>query len=233
MKILAFDSSGMVASVALTEDDILLGEYTTNHKKTHSQTLLPMLDELMKMLSMDVKDVDVLALANGPGSFTGLRIGAATVKGLSLALDKPVVTVPTLLGLAYNMWGSDHVICPLMDARRNQVYSALYYCGEKLERVSDYMAQDIDEVISQVLEIDENAVFLGDGVPVFMDKLKQYDTFTLAPVSANMQRSACVGAIALEMTDKAVDCNKFEIMYLRKSQAERELEEKNGTSTIK
>ena len=85
-----------------------------------------------------------------------------------------------------------------MDARRNQVYSALYYCGEKLERVSDYMAQDIDEVISQVLEIDENAVFLGDGVPVFMDKLKQYDTFTLAPVSANMQRSACVGAIALE-----------------------------------
>ena len=103
MKILAFDSSGMVASVALTEDDILLGEYTTNHKKTHSQTLLPMLDELMKMLSMDVKDVDVLALANGPGSFTGLRIGAATVKGLSLALDKPVVTVPTLLGL--------HTIC--------------------------------------------------------------------------------------------------------------------------
>ena len=102
-----------------------------------------------------------------------------------------------------------------------------------MERVSDYMAQDIDEVISQVLEIDENAVFLGDGVPVFMDKLKQYDTFTLAPVSANMQRSACVGAIALEMTDKAVDCNKFEIMYLRKSQAERELEEKNGTSTIK
>ena len=99
--------------------------------------------------------------------------------------------------------------------------------------VSDYMAQDIDEVISQVLEIDENAVFLGDGVPVFMDKLKQYDTFTLAPVSANMQRSACVGDIALEMTDKAVDCNKFEIMYLRKSQAERELEQKNGTSTIK
>jgi len=95
------------------------------------------------------------------------------------------------------------------------------------------MAQDIDEVISQVLEIDENAVFLGDGVPVFMDKLKQYDTFTLAPVSANMQRSACVGAIALEMTDKAVECNKFEIMYLRKSQAERELEEKNGASTIK
>lgn len=95
------------------------------------------------------------------------------------------------------------------------------------------MAQDIDEVISQVLEIDENAVFLGDGVPVFMDKLKQYDTFTLAPVSANMQRSACVGAIALETTDKAVECNKFEIMYLRKSQAERELEEKNGASTIK
>ena len=233
MKILGLDSSGLVASVAIAEDDNLLGEYTVNYKKTHSQTLLPMLDEVARMIELDLSSIDAIAVAGGPGSFTGLRIGSATAKGLGLALEKPILNVPTVDALAYNLVGHRDMVCPLMDARRNQVYSALYYCGEKLERVSDYMAQDIDEVISQVLEIDENAVFLGDGVPVFMDKLKQYDTFTLAPVSANMQRSACVGAIALEMTDKAVECNKFEIMYLRKSQAERELEEKNGASTIK
>mgnify|MGYP000565059079 FL=1 len=233
MKILGLDSSGLVASVAIAEDDNLLGEYTVNYKKTHSQTLLPMLDEVARMIELDLSSIDAIAVAGGPGSFTGLRIGSATAKGLGLALEKPILNVPTVDALAYNLVGHRDMVCPLMDARRNQVYSALYYCGEKLERVSDYMAQDIDEVISQVLEIDENAVFLGDGVPVFMDKLKQYDTFTLAPVSANMQRSACVGAIALEMTDKAVECNKFKIMYLRKSQAERELEEKNGASTIK
>ena len=220
MKILALDTTGLVASVALVDENKTIAEFTTNYKKTHSQTIMPMVENLKNMVDLDLSTIDYIACACGPGSFTGLRIGAATAKGLAHAL-------------AYNMFGTNKLVVPIMDARRNQVYSALYYCGEKLERVSDYMAQDIDEVISQVLEIDENAVFLGDGVPVFMDKLKQYDTFTLAPVSANMQRSACVGAIALETTDKAVECNKFEIMYLRKSQAERELEEKNGASTIK
>mgnify|MGYP001194219268 FL=1 len=233
MKILALDTTGLVASVALVDENKTIAEFTTNYKKTHSQTIMPMVENLKNMVDLDLSTIDYIACACGPGSFTGLRIGAATAKGLAHGLDIPVIPVPTLDALAYNMFGTNKLVVPIMDARRKQVYSAFYYCGEKLERVSDYMAQDIDEVISQVLEIDENAVFLGDGVPVFMDKLKQYDTFTIAPVSANMQRSACVGAIALEMTDKAVDCNKFEIMYLRKSQAERELEEKNGTSTIK
>ena len=233
MKILALDTTGLVASVALVDENKTIAEFTTNYKKTHSQTIMPMVENLKNMVDLELSTIDYIACACVPGSFTGLRIGAATAKGLAHGLDIPVIPVPTLDALAYNMFGTNKLVVPIMDARRNQVYSALYYCGEKLERVSDYMAQDIDEVISQVLEIDENAVFLGDGVPVFMDKLKQYDTFTLAPVSANMQRSACVGAIALEMTDKAVECNKFKIMYLRKSQAERELEEKNGASTIK
>ena len=96
MKILGIDSSGLVASVAIVEDDILVGEYTTNYKKTHSQTLLPMLDELKKMIDLDLNSVDAIAIAAGPGSFTGLRIGAATAKGLGLALNKPLVEVPTL-----------------------------------------------------------------------------------------------------------------------------------------
>ena len=111
MRILGVDSSGMVASVALVEDDLLVAEYSVNYKKTHSQTLLPMLDEIVKMTELDLNTIDAIAVAAGPGSFTGLRIGAATVKGLGLALEKPVISVPTCHGLAYNLWGSDKLIC--------------------------------------------------------------------------------------------------------------------------
>ena len=126
MRILGVDSSGMVASVALVEDDLLVAEYSVNYKKTHSQTLLPMLDEIVKMTELDLNTIDAIAVAAGPGSFTGLRIGAATVKGLGLALEKPVISVPTCHGLAYNLWGSDKLICPIMDARRSQVYTGIY-----------------------------------------------------------------------------------------------------------
>ena len=126
MKILGLDSSGLVAGVAIVEDNVLLAEYTTNYKKTHSQTLLPMLAELREMIDLDMESIDAIAIAAGPGSFTGLRIGAATAKGLGLALDKPLVEVPTLEGLAYNLCGTDKLVCPLMDARRNQVYTGVY-----------------------------------------------------------------------------------------------------------
>lgn len=126
MKILALDSSGLVAGVALTEDDILIAEYTTDYKKTHSQTLLPMLDELKKMVELDLHTVDVIGVAAGPGSFTGLRIGAATAKGLGLALGVKLAAVPTVDALAYNLYGCEKVICPMMDARRGQIYTGLY-----------------------------------------------------------------------------------------------------------
>ena len=126
MKILALDSSSLTASVAVVEDDITIAEYTVNYKKTHSQTLLPMLDEIIKMTEQDLGEMDAIAIAAGPGSFTGLRIGSATVKGLAQALEKPIVSVPTVDGLAGNLYGTDKVVCPLMDARRNQTYTGLY-----------------------------------------------------------------------------------------------------------
>lgn len=126
MKILALDSSGMVASVAIVEEENVLAEYTLNYKKTHSQTLLPMLDEIANQIDLDLDTIDAIAVAAGPGSFTGLRIGSATAKGLGLALDKPIIPVPTVDGLAYNLYGIESLICPLMDARRNQVYTGLY-----------------------------------------------------------------------------------------------------------
>ena len=126
MKILALDSSGLVASVAVMEDENMLAEYTMNYKKTHSQTLLPMLDEMAKMIDLDLNTIDAIAVAGGPGSFTGLRIGSATAKGLGLALDKPIIPVPTVDGLAYNLFGVNDLVCPMMDARKNQVYTGLY-----------------------------------------------------------------------------------------------------------
>ena len=140
MKILALDSSGLVASVALLENDNLVAEFTVNNKKTHSQTLLPMLDEVVKAAGIELDTVDAIAIEAGPGSFTGLRIGAATVKGLSLALDKPIIPVPTLEGLAYNFWGSDRLICTSSSFSRSRLinsFTSIGICSISVTRLPD------------------------------------------------------------------------------------------------
>ena len=168
MKILAMDSSGMTATVAVVEDDRVLAEYTIDYKKTHSQTLLPMLKEAGDMIELDLDTVDAIAVAGGPGSFTGLRIGSATAKGLGLALQKHLVHVPTLEGMAYNLWGTDRVVCPMMDARRNQVYTGIYQFREgKLEVLADQMAVPVAEAARKLNEIGRPVILLGDGVPVY------------------------------------------------------------------
>lgn len=141
MKILGIDSSGLVASVAIVEDNDLKGEYTVNYKKTHSQTLLPMLDEVAKMIELDLNTIDAIAISGGPGSFTGLRIGSATAKGLGLALKKPLIHIPTVDALAYNLVGHRDLVCPLMDARRNQTYTGLYrFDGNEMQIVKGQSA---------------------------------------------------------------------------------------------
>ena len=154
MKILGLDSSGLVASVALVEDDQLVAEYTTNYQKTHSQTLLPMLDEITRMVELDLHTIDAIAVAAGPGSFTGLRIGSATAKGLGLALDLPIVPVPTVEALAYQLWGSRDLVCPVMDARRGQAYTGIYrmtYQG--LETLLPQCAIAVEELLEKVNEL--------------------------------------------------------------------------------
>ena len=159
MKILALDSSGLTASVAVIEDENLMGEYTMNYKKTHSQTLLPMLDELAKMIELDLQSIDAIAVAGGPGSFTGLRIGSATAKGLGLALDKPIVHVPTVDGLAYNLWGHKDFVCPLMDARRNQTYTGLYeFTADGMNILVESCAVGIEEILEKI-----NEYFIGEN----------------------------------------------------------------------
>jgi tRNA threonylcarbamoyladenosine biosynthesis protein TsaB len=224
MKILSLDTTGLVASCAVVDDERTIAEFTTNYKKTHSQTLMPMIENMTGLIGLDLSEIDYIACACGPGSFTGLRIGAATAKGLAHGLNKKIIPIPTLDGLAYNLPYSSVPVVPIMDARRNQVYAAVYGGGREL--ISEYMACDINELLEYVAGISDEAVFLGDGVPVFKDVIKKYsDGFTFAPPSCNMQRAASVAALAMERTLNAVDCNDFEIIYLRKSQAEREREE--------
>ena len=227
MKILGLDSSGIVASVAVVEDDILVAEYTVNYKKTHSQTLLPMLDEIAKMTELDLNTIDAIAVAAGPGSFTGLRIGSATAKGLGLALKKPLVAVPTVEGLAYNLYDTQGLICPIMDARRNQVYAAFYmWENGKLIRLTDHMAESIERVIEIAEMLEHEVIFLGDGVPVHRERLEQNPAFLFAPAHCNMQRASAVAALGAIMAEEglAKPGNAFELIYLRKSQAERERE---------
>ena len=237
MKILALDSSGLVASIAVAEDEVLLAEYTMNYKKTHSQTLLPMLEEVKNMIELDLGSIDAIAVAAGPGSFTGLRIGSATVKGLGLALNKPIVEVPTLEGLAYNLCGTTHLVCPLMDARRNQVYTGIYrFVAEgntwRMEAVREQCAVDIAEILQSCNELGEPVIFLGDGVPVYAGQIaeKCQAPYTFAPAGMNRQRAASVAALGMiyAKQGKLVSAAEHVPEYLRKSQAEREREEANG-----
>lgn len=226
MKILGLDSSGLVAGVAYYEDGIVRAEYTTNYKKTHSQTLLPMLDEIRKMIELKVEELDAIAVAAGPGSYTGLRIGAATAKGLGLALGKPIVEVPTLEGLAFNMWGSSELVCPLMDARRQQVYTGLYEFAPELTAVLEQSAITISEIIERVNEKGRSVVFLGDGVPVYEKLLRENVKvpYRFAPAHRNYQSAASVAVLGAAYFEqgKAIPAENHAPIYLRKSQAENE-----------
>ena len=231
MKLLVLDSSGLVASVALIEDDRLIAEYTTGNKLTHSQTLLPMLDEVTKMTSFNIESIDAIAAAMGPGSFTGLRIGAATAKGLGLALHKPIIPVPTVDGLAYQLFGAAHLICPMMDARRKQVYTGFYrFHGAEMEVVKAQCAQSVEDTLTQLKEYKEPVIFLGDGVPVYRKEIEEAmgADAIFAPAHANRQRAGAVGALAEEYYQKGIwqSADAFTPEYLRKSQAEREREER-------
>ena len=247
MRVLAIDSSGKTATEAVVEDTQTIAEYTVNFKKTHSQTLLPMIDTMGKMIELELKSIDAIAVAGGPGSFTGLRIGSATAKGLGLALEKPLIHVPTVDGLAYNLYGCQDIICPIMDARRKQVYTGMYTFARRelegskeTELVLDVLeaqnASPIDELIERLNIHGRPVVFLGDGVSVYQDVIreKMRVPFSFAPASANRQRAAVVGALGIQYYKEG----KFETAmehqpdYLRVSQAERERAEKERKAVV-
>ena len=230
MKIIGIDSSGLSASVAILEDDKLTAEYFVNYKKTHSQTLLPMLDEISRMAELDLFTVDAIAISKGPGSFTGLRIGSATAKGLGLALNIPIVEVSTTAGMAYNFCYSDKLICPIMDARRSQVYTGLYeFTDGELKTLLTDTAEPIESTIERVNGCGRPVIFMGDGVAVFKETIKKECkvSFSFAPAHLCMQRASSIAVygMVLYKEGKIVSAKDHAPEYLRLSQVERERNE--------
>ncbi len=237
MKLLGIDSSGLAASVSLVFDGIMVAEYTTNFKKTHSQTLLPMIDEIVRMTSIDLKEIDAIAVAAGPGSFTGLRIGSSTAKGLGLVLKKPIIPVPTVEGLAYNLYGASDLICPIMDARRNQVYTGIYeFKGDNFNIISDQKAVEVEDLIIELNTLNRKVIFLGDGVPVYKEIIesKMVSEYTFAPAHMAIQKAGavCCRAEVLYQTGIMETAADHKPDYLRLSQAERERKEKLSESEL-
>ena len=235
MIILAIDTSSTTASVALIDNFTVMGESSVTladlkakNRKTHSQTLMPMIAGLFEIVGITIEEIDKIACTCGPGSFTGLRIGAATAKGLSFASGKPLIAVPTLDAMAYNVLSiaePDAWVIPMMDARRAQVYTALYHKGE---RVTDYLALPIEEVLAMLTasaKPGSRLIFLGDGAEANRDTITSLvQSAIFAPPCHTRPRAACVGAVAITM--KPVDKSEFSLLYIRKPQAEREKEER-------
>ncbi len=229
MKILALETSATVASVALCSDGRLLAEYTLNNGNTHSQTLLPMVEALLSDFSLSVKDIDLFAVSSGPGSFTGVRIGAATLKGLAFGTNAPCVGVSTLEALAENAVIHKGLICPVMNARRSQVYTALFSSdGEQLTRLMPDSALAISELDEILCKYGDSVMFVGDGYDITVSNLiKTASVHT--PERLRHQSAFSVATVAFRefcaqrhSSDKDIKVN-----YLRPSQAERELMNKN------
>lgn len=239
MKVLAIDSSGMPASAAVCEDGVLLAEYTVNFKRTHSQTLLPMLDEVKRMLELDLNSVDAVAVAGGPGSFTGLRIGSATAKGIGLALDKPLIHVPTLEAMACNYYGSENLIVPMLDARRSQVFTGVYtFQGtepapdaekDPLVIVRDQEPLDVICLCQTLNELSgsmgRKVVLLGDGAAAYRELIEKNLTAPhgYAPAHLSQQRAGSVAVRAMDLArqGRVETAAEHRPDYLRVSQAER------------
>ena len=242
MRILAMDSSGLPASAAVMENGTLLAEYTVNFRMTHSQTLLPMIDAIMKMTGMRPEDLDAVAIAGGPGSFTGLRIGSATAKGIGLAMNIPIIAIPTVDALAWNLCGASGLVCPMMDARRQQVYTGLYRVRGDLESVMEQTPMAVEEAAARINAIGESAILLGDGVPVYRELLERelQVPWLEAPAHLNRQRAGSVASLAMHRLcgtagpkenpwevrhpELLIPAERHAPEYLRKSQAERERE---------
>lgn len=238
MKVLAIDTSSIVASCAILDEDKLLGEYILNHKKTHSQKIMPIIDELLRSCELKPDDIDVYAVSKGPGSYTGLRIGVATIKALAHVTNKPVVGISTLDALAFNMPYCEGIVVPMMDARRNRVYTGIY----KWENGDFYIIEEpkvleLQELFNILTERNERIVFNGDGSLVYREKIKEElgDNVLFAPALTNMARASSVAQLAMARAKEGNIESCFELApeYITKSQAQREYEKKLRERDIK
>ncbi|MDD4679650.1 MAG: tRNA (adenosine(37)-N6)-threonylcarbamoyltransferase complex dimerization subunit type 1 TsaB [Clostridia bacterium] len=225
MKVLAIDSSSLVAGSAVLDGNKLLYEVYHHHKRNHSETLMPLVEKALISCELMLGDIDLFAVSGGPGSFTGLRIGISTIKGLAQAVEKPVIPVPTLDAMAWSAVCPGALVCPIMDARRNQVYTSIYrWEGENCVRLKPYSALAVKELIDKLNSYQESIRFIGDGIPVHRGLLleKMGKSALFAPPYLAYQRASVIAFLGLKeaKAGKAIHCRDLKPFYLRLSQAE-------------
>ena len=231
---LAVDSSSKVATVALMQDHRLLGEITLNDKREHSVILMSIINDLLKDNNMTIADIDGYVVSKGPGSFTGLRIGMATVKGLSFGSGKPYVSISSLDALALSVSNFDGLICPIMDALRNSVYTSLYKSTTnsegtpELERLMDYTDLDVNDLVELIKSKNEKVIFIGDGLDKYKDFLRENcPNCYFPPAHLNIVRASSLGEIGTKLLlNGQYDDPNSTPFYLKKPQAEREYEQR-------
>jgi len=231
--ILALETATTVASIAIIDQDKVLGEVFLNTRKNHSEVLMPIVDKLLKFINREITDMEAFAVAIGPGSFTGLRIGLATAKGMAQALNKPVIGVPTLDGLARNLIDVNGLVCPILDARKNELYTAVYNCHEHVcERITDYMALSPQQLSERFAKFDREITILGDAVAPFGQLLINGESsISIASQANRFPRAAQIAAIAQERLERGERDDLFKLapLYIRRSEAEIRWEEKHDS----
>lgn len=228
MKILGIDSSARSASVAITDGEKLLGSFYTNTGLTHSQTLMPMIESLLKNANVRLDEIDLIAVNKGPGSFTGIRIGVAAAKGMADVLKTPVYGASTLGSMAYNLIDTDCVACCAMDARCGQVYYALFDITDgKITRLTPDEADSIENVEKKLEEYKKVKIIVGDGAEICYNNLKSKDGVRLTSQAHRFQSAVGVCLEAMNAPqEKYVESAQLVPEYLRLPQAERELNKK-------
>jgi len=225
MNILAIDTSGHIASVAILSDGEILTEFTTNNKITHGENLAPLVDSAFKFTKLDYEDLDYIACSSGPGSFAGLRIGASFCKAVAHSLNIPIIPIPTLDVLAYNIFDCNSLIVPIIDAKRNQLYASIYQReNTDLKRISDYLLIEFHELENLIKKENKKAVFLGDGVKLHKDKI--LENHSIASLNNLSQRAGSLVSAAVNNLDEKVHYKDFAPFYIKLSQAEEDLNKK-------
>lgn len=236
MKILAIDTSTVVSSVALVDEKKLYCEITINSKSTnHSERLMPLIDEALQSAKIEIKDIDLFSCNIGPGSFTGLRISIATIKGLAQSLDKAVIGASSLKSLAYNIPYAKGIICPVMDAQRDELYTCLYrWEDSKLIPLMEETVLSVNQLLHVIKGHSEEVILLGDGLNKFTHESLQAISkkVKIAPVTLRMPKASSLAQLSLDMARQGqyVDFSTIEPNYMRKSQAEVQLEQKQNST---
>lgn len=236
MRILAIDTSTSAATAAVLSDRKLESEIFLNNKLQHSVMLFPMIENVLSMLEISINDIDAVAVSGGPGSFTGLRIGVAAAKGIVQGGNKKFIAISSLDAMAFQQVGFDGIICPIMDALRDNIYTGLFtWQGGELFKTLDYEALHIDELLDKLLDKGDKVIFCGDAVDLHKEKIleKLSHKAYFSPLSSSMPRASSVAELALIKLNSGHEDNIYQYspIYIRKPQAEREYEKRQGVKS--